>query len=222
MNTKYSALPLLAALAAALSLAGCLTKNGDSDFNGNSEVPTGSTNQAPTISGNPSGAVLVGEAYSFTPNASDPDGDTLTFSVSNMPTWASFESSTGTLSGTPTLGDIGNTSNIGISVSDGETSASLSQFSVEVTQVALGNATLSWTAPTENEDGTALLDLAGYKIYYGRDSGSYSNEIRIDNPSVTTYLVDNLTQDTYYFVATAFNSTGIESRFSGEAVKTIN
>lgn len=219
--TRYSYLKI-AALAATLFLAGCLSKGGSSDSSSSPGGPTGATNQAPTISGNPPSAVLVGEAYSFTPSASDPDGDVLTFSISRMPTWASFDTSTGTLSGVPTLANVGNSSNIAISVSDGEASADLSPFSVEVTQVALGNTTLSWTAPTQNEDGTALSDLAGYKIYYGRDSGSYSNEIRIDNPSVTTYVVDNLTQDTYYFVATAFNAAGTESRFSGEAVKVVN
>ena len=165
---------------------------------------------------------MVGNAYSFTPSASDPDGDPLTFSIENLPSWASFDSATGTLSGTPTLANIGTFSSIRISVTDGQVSASLSAFNVDVTQVAMGSASLSWTAPTENEDGTPLIDLSGYKIYYGRSSGSYTNEILIDNPSVTTYLVDNLTPDTYYFSATAFNSAGTESRFSGEAVKTVN
>lgn len=67
-----------------------------------------------------------------------------------------------------------------------------------------------------------MTDLAGYKIYYGKSSRSYTSQIRIDNPGVTTYVVDNLTPDTYYFAATASNASGIESSFSGEAVKTVN
>jgi len=222
MNTRFSAFLNVAALAVTLSLTGCLEKSGESQFAGELPPPSGSTNQTPTINGNPSSGVKVGEAYSFTPSASDPDGDELTFRISNMPIWASFDTGTGALSGTPTLANVGSFSNIQITVSDGEDSASLSAFSVDVTQVAMGSANLSWTAPTENEDGTPLVGLAGYKIYYGRSSGSYSNEIRIDNPSVTTYLVDNLSQDTYYFAATAFNSAGVESRFSSEAIKVVN
>ena len=87
--------------------------------------------------------------------------------------------------------------------------------------ISLGSATLSWTAPTENEDGTPLTDLAGYKIYWGTTPGSYTDNATIDNPSVTTYIVENLAPGTYEFVATAFNSTGVESRFSGTATKTI-
>jgi len=222
MNTRYSAFPLLAALAATLSLTSCLSESGDSEFAGATTPPIGGTNQAPTISGNPLGAVIVGGAYSFTPTASDPDGDRLTFSIANKPNWANFDTDTGALSGTPTLANVGSSSNILISVTDGEASSNLSAFSIEVSQVALGSANLSWTAPLENEDGTALADLAGYKIYYGSSSGSYPNEIRIDNPTVTTYLVDNLSPNTYYFVATAFNSADVESRFSGEAMKVVN
>ena len=84
-----------------------------------------STNRAPTISGQPSTAVVQGTAYRFQPSASDPDGDTLTFSVSNLPSWASFDTARGILSGTPGAGDVGNYGNITITVSDGQLSASL-------------------------------------------------------------------------------------------------
>ncbi len=56
-------------------------------------------NQAPTAKGDP-GFGIAGEAYSFTPEISDPDGDTLTLSVINLPVWLSFDSATGELSGT--------------------------------------------------------------------------------------------------------------------------
>ncbi len=86
---------------------------------------------------------------------------------------------------------------------------------------SIGSATLSWQAPTLNENGTALTNLAGYKIYFGEASGNYPNTIEIDNPSVTTYVVDGLAAGTYYFVATAYNTDGVESAFSGEAVKVV-
>ena len=44
---------------------------------------------------------------------------------------------------------------------------SLPAFSITVTQVGLGSMSLSWTPPTQNTDGSALTDLAGYKLYYG-------------------------------------------------------
>ena len=209
-------------LTLAFALSGCLSeKDSDDSFAGEDNTKN-SGNSAPSISGNPPAAVKVGEAYAFTPSASDPDGDSLTFSIENKPNWLEFSTTDGRISGTPTLANVGTFSSIRISVSDGQASSTLGSFSIDVTQVATASTTLSWTAPTQNEDGTTLTDLAGYKIYYGKSSGSYTNTIRIDNPSITTYLVENLTPDTYYFAATAFNDAGIESRFSGEAVKTLN
>ncbi len=67
-----------------------------------------------------------------------------------------------------------------------------------------------------------MTDLAGFKLYWGTTPGSYTNTVTIDNPSVTTYVVDNLTAGTYEFVATAFNSTGVESRYSSPATKVLN
>jgi len=122
----------------------------------------------------------------------------------------------------PTLGDIGSSTNIRISVSDGQATVSMSGFAIDVTQTATASTTLSWTAPTENEDGTTLTDLAGYKIYYGKSSGNYFSSIHIDNPGITTYMIENLSPDTYFFAATAFNSAGVESRYSEEARRVLN
>ncbi len=85
----------------------------------------------------------------------------------------------------------------------------------------MGSVTLSWTPPTLNEDGSVLADLAAYKFYYGTASGSYSNSIRVDNPGLASYVVENLIPNTYFFVATAINGSGVESRFSNEAIKQV-
>jgi hypothetical protein len=214
----------LALLFFAVMLAGCLSDQepGGSDLsNQGSNAGRVSSNSPPTISGSPAAAVLVGDVYSFTPTATDSDGDPLTYSVSNLPRWATFDTSTGKLSGQVTLGDDGVYRNIRISVSDGNSSASLRDFSVTVTSVGLGSMTLTWNIPTENSDGTPLLDLAGFYIYYGLSWGNYSHRVRIDNPSISTYLVENLLPDTYYVTATSFNSRGVESTFSNVAVKTV-
>ena len=72
-------------------------------------------NAPPTISGVPANAVTINQAYSFQPSASDPNNDTLRFVISNRPSWASFSTSTGRLSGTPAAANIGTYSNIVIS-----------------------------------------------------------------------------------------------------------
>ena len=183
--------------------------------------PTGSTNHAPTISGTPTASVNASAPYTFTPTAADADGDTLAFSIQNKPAWATFNTSTGRLSGTPAPADVGTYSNITISVSDGKTSTSLSAFAIAVVTVSNGSATLSWTAPTENEDGSTLSNLAGYRIVYGTSASALTNTIQITNPSVTTYVVENLAPATWYFAVTAVNSTGAESNYSNVANKQI-
>ena len=79
-----------------------------------------------------------------------------------------------------------------------------------------GSVTLSWTAPTTREDGSALTNLAGYRIRYGRMSGIYDYEINIDNPGTLTYVVEDLKPGAWFFVASAYDSSGLESNFSNE------
>ncbi|KHT62699.1 hypothetical protein RJ45_16030, partial [Photobacterium gaetbulicola] len=92
-------------------------------------------NDAPTISGTPATSVQQDASYSFTPVASDIDNDALTFGIDNLPVWASFNTASGLLSGTPTNDDVGTTSNIVIHVSDGVATDSLDPFSLEVVNV---------------------------------------------------------------------------------------
>ncbi len=184
---------------------------------------TSPTNRPPTISGTPATSVMVGSAYSFTPSANDPDGDALTFSITNLPAWAQFSSSTGALTGSPLAANVGTYSNIRISVADGRGgSASLSAFAIAVVQVANGSVTLRWTAPTQSADGSALTDLAGYRIRYGTTPGNYPTAVTFNNPGISSAVIDNLTPGTYYFVCTAFDTSNNESVFSNEATKTIN
>ncbi|MFT6436466.1 MAG: hypothetical protein ACJAVI_004533 [Candidatus Azotimanducaceae bacterium] len=92
------------------------------------------TNDAPTISGTPPPTVLEDSQYSFAPLAADVDvGDSLTYSISAMPTWATFSSSTGVLTGTPDNSDVGIYSNIIVSVIDtADSSVQLDTFSIDV------------------------------------------------------------------------------------------
>lgn len=85
-----------------------------------------------------------------------------------------------------------------------------------------GMVTLIWEPPTQNADGSPLMDLAGYNIYIGKSTNSYDRKIRLGNPGLTAFVVDDLDAGTYYFAATAFNWSGVESRFSGEIVKTLD
>ena len=172
------------------------------------------------ISGTPEPVATAGVQYSFRPTAQDPDGDTMQFDISGQPSWTSFNRTNGRLYGTPTANHVGRYDNIIISVSDGQTSSSLRAFSINVEAIGNGSATLTWTVPTQRTDNTALNNLTGYNIYYGQTSGDYANKIRVTNPSITNYLVDNLSSGRWYFVVTAYDAAGLESNPSNEGSKT--
>lgn len=180
------------------------------------------SNRPPTISGSPPTAAREGQAYAFTPAAGDADGDPLTFGIVNRPPWASFNSATGALTGTPGAGTAGTYANVTIRVSDGVVSASLPAFSIDVQQVATGSATLSWQAPTTRTDGSPLTDLAGYRIRYGTASGSYPNVVTIPNGGLTSAVIENLAAATWYFVISAYDSAGAESANTSPVSKTIS
>jgi hypothetical protein len=84
-----------------------------------------------------------------------------------------------------------------------------------------GTATLSWEPPRRNVDGSPIKNLAGYYIYYGRDSTNLNVTIKIKGPYVTTYTVDKLSPGTYYFRIVAFSDTGIKGSASPTVSKTI-
>jgi hypothetical protein len=179
-------------------------------------------NRAPVISGTPATSVVAGSTYTFTPTASDADGDTLGFSITNKPSWITLSTATGSLTGTPTSAQVGTYANIVISVSDASVTRSLPAFAITVTQAApTGTAALSWTAPTQNADGSALTDLAGYKVYHGTSASALNEIIDVPGVSSTTYTFNLLSSGTHYFAVAAYNSAGINSALSTVGSKTI-
>lgn len=193
-------------------------------------VPSGSssgsssTSSGLSISGAPSTAVTVGQTYTFTPVAQDAStAASLTFSISNAPSWASFSTATGQLSGAPTAANVGTYSNITISVSDGSHSVSLGAFTITVNSSlsATGSAMLSWTPPTTNVDGSTLTNLAGYRIYFGTSATSLNQMVQIADTGIASYVIPSLTPGTWYFAIRAYTTNGVESSLSNVGSKTI-
>jgi hypothetical protein len=185
--------------------------------------PPVTPNQPPVISGSPSTRVVAGQAYAFQPVASDPEGQALTFSIANKPAWAAFDATTGRLAGTPATSDVGPFANIVVSVSDGSSTASLPAFTVTVEAPApvVGSATLLWTAPTRNEDGTALTNLAGYKVRYGTSPATLNRLLDVPGAGTTTVTIPNLEVGTWYFTLASYTNTGIESVQTAAVSRTI-
>jgi len=187
-------------------------------------VGSGTSNSTPTISGTPPKSVVAGSLYSFTPTAKDADGDTLSFSITNKPAWATFSTTTGKVSGTPSSAQTGTYSNISIKVTDSKgASASLAAYAIAVSSgsTGSGSATLSWVPPTQNSNGTTLTNLAGYRIYYGTSANAMNQTIQVANAGLSRYVVENLSSATWYFTVRAYTTAGVESAASNTATKTV-
>jgi hypothetical protein len=79
------------------------------------------------------------------------------------------------------------------------------------------SATLMWDAVTDT-------NLSGYRIYYGTAPGTYlqSPGQGLDAGKFTTFTVTGLSSGTtYYFAATAYDASNIESPYSNEVLKAI-
>ena len=84
-----------------------------------------------------------------------------------------------------------------------------------------GAAIVNWTPPTQNVDGSALIDLAGFRIHYGTSQDSLERSIDIPNPGLTSYSIENLGAATWFFGVTAYTRRGVESDLSVLGSKTI-
>jgi len=168
--------------------------------------------------------VTAGQAYQFKPTAADADKDTVTFTIANKPAWAAFNVTTGALTGTPASKDVGTYSGIEIGATDGEAVTALPAF---VITVAAASATtksvaVAWTPPTQNNDGSTLTDLSGYKIHYGTASKNYTQSVSVNNAGLTRYQLDSMPAGKIYIAMTAVNASGAESDYSPELAVTVN
>ena len=219
---------MVALLAAASMLAACggtvaTVGNGAAVTSSTSSTSKTSGTDTLSISGTPATSVVAGQPYAFQATASGASGTTLTYSIANLPSWASFNAVTGALSGRPTADETGAYSAIVISVTDGTATAELPTFAITVDAPAAepGTATLSWVAPTENTDGSQLTDLTGYRVHYGTSSEALTQTVDVSGATATSLVVTGLDPGTYYFAVTALSSDGQESALSDTASKTI-
>jgi hypothetical protein len=148
-------------------------------------------------------------------------GSSLTYQVSNKPTWAQFSSATGALTGTPSAANVATDSDIVVSVSNGTKSASLAAFNIAVQAAAAGSATLSWAKPADNTNGTPITNLAGYVLRYGTNLSSLTTQISLTSPNTTSVEINNLSPGTWYFEVASVNTSNVESAFSSAVSKAI-
>ena len=98
---------------------------------GNQSIPVTMSvpNNVPVITSSPVTTVQLNTAYTYDVNATDADGDTLTYSLTTAPSGTTIDSSTGVISWTPT---VGGSYSVTISVSDGNGGTATQVFSISV------------------------------------------------------------------------------------------
>jgi len=182
-----------------------------------------------TISGTPITSVAENRYYGFQSWATDTDKRPVTYAIRNKPSWATFDTKYGHLYGIPTAANVGTYANIVIYATDGLSTAYLPAFNITVTGTgstggttgSTGSATISWSPPTQNTNGSTVTNLAGYTISYGKAANSLTSTVNVTNASLTRYVVEGLASGTYYFAVSAYNSSGARSSLSPVVSKTI-
>ena len=86
---------------------------------------------------------------------------------------------------------------------------------------ATGVASLRWSQPTTRADGKSIGALAGYRIYYGNTSGSYSSSVYVSGGSNLAGTVSGLGKGIWYFAVTTVDASGNESGFGYEMSKSL-
>ncbi len=183
--------------------------------------PSLSANKAPTISAEAAAYARVGESFEFQPNATDADSDKLVFSVQNLPAWATFDSASGRIGGTPASSDVGEYEGITITVADATHRAATAPFSITVIGAATGVATLKWETPPVKVDGSPLDDLAGYRIVYGRTAEDLDHSVFVQDPKQTTFEFTTLDKGIWYFAVIGVNANGLEGPASTPTMKSL-
>lgn len=149
--------------------------------------------------------------------------------VSDNRTWVTTSPSSWTMTTSQAVTVAVNTTGLAAGTYNATVTITLNSSETKTVPVTLmvSPATSSSTTTTATKTATIAWDpvtstgLAGYKVYMGTVPGLYGTSFNVGN--ITSYIVNNLTVGrTYYFVVTAYNTSGMESLPSIEVSKTIN
>jgi len=189
-----------------------------------------SNNLPPSIAIEAIADAQVGATFDYQVLARDPESDTLRFTAANLPTWASLDSASGRISGTPGPDDAGLYESISITVADATHEVATAPFSLTVNSApdaqdaqesGNGVASLQWEIPSSKVSGEPLDDLAGFRILYGRSSSDLDHSVMILDPATTSYQVSSLPSGIWYFAVVAVSTSGLEGPPTTLATKSI-
>ena len=192
-------------------------------YGGNNTNPVWSANPL----NKPGATASVAYTSTLAGDATDANGDPLTFTKVNGPSWLSVASN-GALSGTPGAGDVG-TNNLAVRVSDGRSGTATTTLAIVVaprtytlTYSAAANGTLSGTTPqtvNQGASGTAITAVPASGYYFVNWSdGSTAN------PRTDTAVNANLSLSANFAIKTYSLSyfAGPNGTLTGTTSQTIN
>jgi uncharacterized membrane protein len=181
----------------------------------------------PAIGFSPTNLTFTGTVGGANPapkpiSISNTGSGTLPWTASDNAAWLALSPVSGTNSGTVTAsvnmtGLVAGTYNSIVTITASGSSNSPRQIPVSfiLSAATAGTATLTWNASTES-------DLIGYKVYRGTASGIYGAPLTTLPKATTNYTAAGLQNGTtYFFVITAYDSSGNESTYSNEVSKSI-
>lgn len=169
----------------------------------------------PTVDLGPDLTVDIGESVHLDPTIKNLDTDTISYlwvQTSGNPI-SLPDNNSSYIAFTPLVNDL---LGFELTVTDNQEQEYKDAVSVTVLpENGKYTAQLNWTAPTENEDGSILTNLAGYKIYYGQSITNLNVSIVVNAPLETSYDINNLDSDnSYFFCISAYSAAGFESKCS--------
>jgi len=169
----------------------------------------------PTVDLGPDLTVDIGESVHLDPTIKNLDTDTISYlwiQTSGNPI-SLPDNNSSYIAFTPLVNDL---LEFELTVTDNQEQEYKDAVSVTVLpENGKYTAQLNWTAPTENEDGSILTNLAGYKIYYGQSITNLNVSIVVNAPLETSYDISNLDSDnSYFFCISAYSAAGFESKCS--------
>ncbi|MFH1227402.1 MAG: putative Ig domain-containing protein [Planctomycetota bacterium] len=220
---KITAVIMFVAYITALNYSGCGGGGGEASDSGSSATVA---NRAPVLSPIGNQTIAEGATLTLTISGTDPDGDTLTYTISNPPLGASFDATTHTFSWTPAYNNAGTYTGIRFRVADPTYLSAEETITITVTDVAAPNAPTGLAANAVSPAQIKLTwtdnsaDETGFKIERapasGGQAGTY-NQIDTVSASITSYSDTGLTEATvYYYRVCADNNVG-SSAWSNEA-----
>jgi len=84
-----------------------------------------------------------------------------------------------------------------------------------------GSASVTWSVPTHNTDGSVLTDLSSYRIFYGTSPSTMIQSVDVSGASTASRTITGLSPGTYYFAVAAINNGGVASDPSNAVSMTV-